>query len=180
MAKYIEQFKSWADTFPADVDALKAVVASNGADNEARRMAAGALGYLVQRMDLIPDWNPGIGVIDDLMVMRVASFLATNGHALGELPAAAEVGVSRMANDADRIAEFLGAGAYDKLKAYCARLSETAVRGRKPADIVDNLEARTALYAEIEDELKKSVPIVVDNPADAELRLKAYLQHKLG
>jgi uncharacterized membrane protein YkvA (DUF1232 family) len=180
VSKHIETFKSWADTFHADVDALKAVVESRGADTESRRLAAGALSYLVTRMDLVPDHNEGIGIMDDIMVLRVCSALASTSHKLGDLPAAAEVSIGRMANQAEAISGFLGAALYDKLKSYCAKLGETAVRGRTPAQIIDEEPARTGLYAEIDDELKRSVPIVVADPEDAELRLKAYLTHKLA
>ena len=44
---------------------------------------------------------------------------------------------------------------------------------------MDDAGLRKSLYVELEDELKKTVPIVVNDPVDAELRLKAYLTHKL-
>ena len=180
MSKHIETFKGWADTFRQDVDALKAVVESTGADEESRRLAAGALSYLVTKMDLVPDHNEGIGIMDDIMVLRVCAQMATTSHELGDLPAAHQVAIGRMANEADKVTAFLGAAIYDKLKQYCSKLGESAVRGRTPAQIIDEEPARTALYAEIDDELKRSVPVVVSDPADAELRLKAYLTHKLG
>jgi hypothetical protein len=45
--------------------------------------------------------------------------------------------------------------------------------------LVEDASARKALYAELDDELKRTVPIVVNDPTDAELRLRAYLTHKL-
>lgn len=74
----------------------------------------------------------------------------------GALPTSAEISLERMANEAEKITGFVGGAIYDKLRAYCARLS-----------------------AELEDELKRTVPIVVNDPVDAEVRLKAYLTHKL-
>jgi uncharacterized membrane protein YkvA (DUF1232 family) len=179
VSKHIETFKGWADSFRQDVDAMKAVVASTGADAESRRLAAGALNYLVMKLDLVPDHNEGIGIVDDVMVLRVCAMLATTSHKLGDLAAAAEVSLGRMANEADAVAAFLGTEQYDKLKAYCAKLGETAVRGRTPAQLVADENLRKQLYVEIDDELKRSVPMVVKDPADAELRLKAYLKHKL-
>jgi hypothetical protein len=129
-------------------------------------------------MDLIPDWNEGIGVIDDVMVLRVCAQL-TQGHERGTLPTPAEISLDRMANEADKITQFLGGPIYDKLKAYCAKLGDQAVRGRTPTQLFEEEAARKALYVEVEDELKKSVPIVIKDPADAELRLRAYLTHKL-
>ncbi|MCW5803770.1 MAG: DUF1232 domain-containing protein [Deltaproteobacteria bacterium] len=175
---HIDVFKSWADTIRQDIDAFKSLLESAKADKESKRLAASALSYMVSRMDLIPDWNEGIGVIDDVMVLRVCAQLSQS-HARGDLPTAAEISLDRMANESERIADFLGVALYDRLKAYCAKAGEQAVRGRTANQLVDDAAARKALYAEVEDELKKSVPIVVNDPTDAELRLKAYLTHKL-
>jgi uncharacterized membrane protein YkvA (DUF1232 family) len=174
---HIDGFKSWAETIRSDVDALKALIESKS-DTHARKLAAAALSYLVSRMDLIPDWNEGIGVIDDVMVLRVCAQLA-QAHGRDELPTQAEVALDRMANQADSIGEFLGGGIYDKLKSYCAKLVDTKVRGRTPQQILDDAAQRKALYVEVEDEIKATVPIVINDPVDAELRLKAYLTHKL-
>jgi uncharacterized membrane protein YkvA (DUF1232 family) len=175
---HIDTFKGWAETIRADIDALKALLESTKADKDSRKLAGAALSYLVSRMDLIPDWNEGIGVIDDVMVIRVCAQL-TQSHERGPLATTAEVSLDRMANEADKIMSFLGGPLYDKLKSYCAKLVEQGVRGRTPAQLLDDAALRKALYAELDDELKKSVPIVVNDPTDAELRLKAYLTHKL-
>lgn len=176
---HIEVFKSWADTIRQDVEAFKALLESTKADEKSRKLAGGALQYLVSKMDLIPDWNEGIGMIDDLMVLRVAAQLAQD-LGRGDLPASAEVSFERLSNEADKIVAFLGGPIYDKLKAHIAKLGEQAVRGRTPAQLVADASLRTTLYGELDDELKKTVPIVISDPADAELRLKAYLTHKLS
>ena len=175
---HIDNFKAWAGTIRQDIEAYKAVLESAKADSHSKKLAAGALGYLVSKMDLIPDWNEGIGVIDDIMVLRVCAQL-TQGHDRGQLPTSAEISLDRMANEADKITEFLGGPLYDKLKSYCSKLGEQKVRNRSAQDIIDEADARKALYTELEDELKKTVPIVISDPVDAELRLKAYLTHKL-
>ena len=175
---HIDVFKSWADTIRQDTDAFKVLLESAKADATSRRLAGAALSYLVSRMDLIPDWNEGIGVIDDVMVLRVCAQL-TQSHERGALPTATEISLDRMANEADRITSFLGGALYDKLRSYCAKLVDQRSRGRTPAQLIDDAAARKALYAEIDDELKKTVPIVINDPTDAELRLKAYLTHKL-
>jgi uncharacterized membrane protein YkvA (DUF1232 family) len=177
VAAHIDVFKGWAETIRQDTDAFKAVLESS-ADARSKRLAAAALSYLVSRMDLIPDWNEGIGVIDDVMVLRVCAQLGQGGRG-GTLPASAEVSLERMANEADKIVAFLGTVIYDKLRAYCAKLVDQAVRGRTPGAIADDAELRKALYAEVDDEIKRTVPIVITDPVDAELRLKAYLTHKL-
>lgn len=177
MGKHIDTFKSWADSIVGDVAALKALVESN-AEPEARRLAAGALGYLVTRLDLVPDHEAGIGALDDVMILRVCAQLAS-GHGTWTVGEEHEISLARMANEAERISDFLGAQAYDRLRSYAAKLSDTTVRGRTPGAIVADERARTALFAEVDDEVKKTVPVVIKDPADAELRLKAYLTHKL-
>jgi uncharacterized membrane protein YkvA (DUF1232 family) len=178
VAAHIDVFRGWADTIRQDIDAFKAVLESPGADASSKRLAAAALSYQVSRMDLVPDWNEGIGVLDDVMVLRVCAQL-TQGFDRGTLPTPAEISLDRMANEADRITAFLGGALHDKLRAYCAKLVDQPVRGRSPAQLADDAAARKALYSEIDDELRRTVPIVLSDPADAEVRLKAYLTHKL-
>lgn len=175
---HIDVFKGWAETIRQDIDAFKTLLESSKADTDSKKLAGAALLYMVSRMDLIPDWNEGIGVIDDVMVLRVCAQL-TATHTRGDLPSSTDVALERMSNEAEKISEFLGGPLYDRLKAYCAKLSEQAVRGRSPVQLVEDAALRKALYTELDDELKKSVPIVVNDAKDAELRLKAYLTHKL-
>ena len=175
---HIDVFKGWADTIRGDVDAYKALLEAPGADDDARKLAAAALTYLVSRMDLIPDWNEGIGVIDDVMILRVVAQL-TRTHDRGVLPATAVASLQRLADESAAIVKFIGAPVYNKLEAYCVRLTDQSVRGRTPTQLVADAEIRNALYLEIDEELKKHGPITIADPADAELRLKAYLTHKL-
>ena len=176
---HIDVFKSWADTIRQDIGAFKALLEAGEADAKARELAGGALQYLVSKMDLIPDWNEGIGVIDDVMILRVAAQLAQD-HAKGDLPASAEAAFERLTNESDAIGKFLGGPVYDKLKAYTAKLGEAKVRNRTPAQLVEDATLRKTLYKELDEELEKNVPIVIKDPADAELRLKSYLSHKLS
>lgn len=174
---HIDTFKSWAETIRQDIDAYKALLESK-ADEHSKKLAGAALLYMVSRMDLIPDWNEGIGVIDDVMVLRVCAQL-TQGHDLASLPTAAQTALARMSNEAEKISDFLGVALYDKLKAYCSKLADVAVRGRTPGALLDDATLRKALGTELEDEIKNTVPIVINDAKDAELRLKAYLTHKL-
>ncbi|HTL39014.1 MAG TPA: YkvA family protein [Kofleriaceae bacterium] len=175
---HIDVFKSWAETIRQDIDAYKALLESGKAEEKARKLAGGALHYLVSKMDLIPDWNEGIGVIDDVMVLRVCASLSQD-YDRGSLSGAAEASLERMANQSDKIKEFLGGPIYDKLKAYCAKLNELKVRNATPATLMEDEAARKSLYVALDEELEKTVPIVINDPKDAELRLKSYLTHKL-
>ena len=175
---HIDVFKSWAETIRQDMDAFKALLESGKADEKARKLAGGALSYLVSKMDLIPDWNEGIGVIDDVMVLRVCAALSQD-LSRGSLPTSAEAALERMANQSEKITEFLGGPIYDKLKQYCSKLGDLKVRGATSTELIADEAARKSLYVALDEELEKTVPIVINDPADAELRLKAYLTHKL-
>jgi uncharacterized membrane protein YkvA (DUF1232 family) len=175
---HIDVFKSWAGTIRQDIDAFKTLLESTKADEKARRLAGGALSYLVSKMDLIPDWNPGIGVIDDVMVMRVCAVLSADFDR-GELPGASEATFERMSNEAEKIQEFLGGALYDKLKAYSAKLGDLKVRGKSVGDLISDTKAREAFYKTVEEEVSNNVPIVISDPNDAEIRLKSYLSQKL-
>ncbi|MCA9676616.1 MAG: DUF1232 domain-containing protein [Kofleriaceae bacterium] len=179
MSKHIQIFKGWAETLRQDADAMKALVESADADEEARKLAAASLSYLVTRMDLVPDWSEGIGALDDVMVLRVCAALVS-GHALGSLPSSAEIDLGRMGNDVEKIYDFLGGELLGKLKSYCVKLTESTVRGRTPGVILTDDAARAALYADVEEEIKRSGVVVIADADDAELKLKAYLTHKLG
>jgi uncharacterized membrane protein YkvA (DUF1232 family) len=175
---HIDVFKSWAETIRQDIDAFKTLLESEKADDKARRLAGGALAYQCSKMDLIPDWNEGIGVIDDVMVLRVCASLSQDFDR-GGLPSASEASLDRMTNQADKIQEFLGGPIYDKLKAYCAKLGDLKVRGKTVGDLMEDATARETFYKMLDEELEKTVPIVVNDPKDAELRLKSYLTQKL-
>ena len=175
---HIDVFKGWAETIRQDIDAFKTLLESSKADAASKKIAGAALLYMVSRMDLIPDWNEGIGVIDDVMVLRVCAAL-TQDHERGTLPTQADAALERMANQAESISAFLGGPLYDKLKVYCTKIGETPVRGTTVAQLLEDEPARKSLYQALQEELEKTVPIVVNDPTDAELRLKAYLTHKL-
>jgi uncharacterized membrane protein YkvA (DUF1232 family) len=174
----IEAIESWVEALPGDVEVVKAVLEADGAHREARKLAAAALGYLVTRMDLIPDWNETIGVIDDTMVLRVCMDLAVVYEPL-PLPSDMQLRLARLSNQVDVVKDLLGADLYTKLRRHCTRLVDTAVRGHSPARVVDDAAARTALYAEVAVDLARVPPSSSSRPDDVEPRLRSYLHHKL-
>ena len=86
---HIDVFKGWAETIRQDIDAHKALLENEKASADARKLAGAALSYLVSKMDLIPDWNEGIGVAID--EQRRAGELRRAGVA--HVPALAVLGV---------------------------------------------------------------------------------------
>lgn len=178
MAKYIGKMKGWIENFADDVAVVKKIVEADKASKEARVLCAGALNYLVTRMDLIPDWEETCGVVDDAMILRVAVALGAEKD-LGDLDGGTMQKVGRLCNEAEVIAEFLGPQLYPRLKKYTQDLAQKEVRGRKPASIAEDPKVRKALYQEIEDELRRLPPAPMSDPDQIERTIFNYLEKKL-
>lgn len=175
----MQAFKDWVRNLRADVEVTKEVLESTEADREARKLSAAALSYVVTRMDLVPDWEEPIGVLDDAMVLRVAISLAARYDMDRGLPAATVAALGRLANQVDPIEEFLGEDLFVRFRRHCEKLAEVEVRGRTPSQIVDDQVARDHLYREIADELERAnVGSFADSEALA-VKFKSYLGHKL-
>jgi len=174
----IEVVKQWVETLGDDVAAIKRVIESDRCPEPARRLAAGALNYLVSRMDLVPDWTESIGCIDDVMVLRVCMGLAS-AHGLDDLDAGDLVVIGRLSNDADRLDKILGDEIESKLRKYCERLATQEIRGRKPESILRDPEVRKQLYSEVDDEVRRMPVATFDDGESVALRLRSYLHAKL-
>jgi uncharacterized membrane protein YkvA (DUF1232 family) len=174
----VESFKEWIDSLRQDVEIVKAVVEAPELAAEARRQAACALNYLVTRMDLVPDWEEALGVLDDAFVLRTCLELASS-HELDGVAPSLQVQLARLINEAERVRQFLGEDLYAGLRSHCKRLADTVVRGRTPQLVVDSAEQRQRLYAELDEELARVPAASFADPAALELRFKSYLQHKL-
>jgi uncharacterized membrane protein YkvA (DUF1232 family) len=177
-ANHMERMKQWIDTFADDVATLQKIVTNEKVPREARVMAAGALGYLVTRMDLIPDWEETCGIIDDAMIMRVAIALASEKD-IGDIDGDTMREVGRLANEAEVVHEFLGEDLYPRIKKYTQDLTHTVTRGRLPETVVDDAKARRDLWAEIKDELKALPPAPMTDPDAVARTVRNYLSQKL-
>lgn len=178
MGQHISKMKAWVENFADDVGVVKKIVESDKAHADARAYAAGALNYLVTRMDLIPDWEETCGVIDDAMVLRVAVALGAEKD-LGDLDAATTQKVGRLCNEAEVVHEFLGDALWPRFKKYTQDLATKEVRGRKPASIAADPKARAGLYQEIEEELRRLPPAPMNDPDAVERTIFNYLEKKL-
>jgi uncharacterized membrane protein YkvA (DUF1232 family) len=175
----MEVIESWVEALPGDVEAIKAMLEAEDAHREARKLAAAALCYLVTRLDLIPDWNETIGVIDDTMVLRVCMELAAAYQPMPALADPVRVRLGRLANDVDVIKAFLGPELFVRLRRHCMRAPDIAVHGHSPVRVVDDAEARAALYADVAADLSRMPAASFAQPEQVEPRLRSYLHHKL-
>ena len=181
MSEHIEDIKQWVRSFRGDVEAVKSVVDTETIDDRGRKLAAAALNYLVTRHDLVPDHNETIGMLDDVMVLRVCMRLA-NAYDIDEQIADDDDlrRVTNMMADSATVASLLGDELYGKFTKYCARLTEVAVRGRSPEQIVENEKARKELYEEVERDILRMPAPSFEDADDVMVRFTSYLHHKLN
>lgn len=177
MSEAAKVLKDWLTSFRDDVETAKKVVAAVEVDKSSRRFAAAALNYLVTRMDLVPDWEEGVGILDDAMVLRQCLALAAD-RGLDKLDAMTTAAAGRLGNDVEGIEALLG-DLYGKFKAYCEKLPEQVVRGRTADTIATDAAARATLFVEVDEELSRLPPPKLPDPAQAERVLKSYLHAKL-
>jgi uncharacterized membrane protein YkvA (DUF1232 family) len=173
-SEHLERMRAWIDSFPADVAAVQRLVDDEKASTEARLLGAAAVNYLVTRLDLIPDWEEACGILDDAMVLRVAMALIAEPD-LDPL----DVGVHRLANEAEGVQAFLGPDLYPRFKHYVRELGHAVVRARAPRVIVDDARQRKALWSEVEDELKRVPPAPIRDPDRIARVVRNYLSQKL-
>lgn len=183
MSEHIAALAKWALDWRKDVEALQRALAADEAVPSVRRYAAAALNYVVSKMDLVPDWEPAVGLFDDLMILRVCAAQALESIGAddgdGGLDAATSADLGRLANQADLVREFLGAELHDKLRAYCEEQTRAGVRGRTPEQLMTDAKARAQLFAEVDAQVAGAGKVEIADQAHAAVRLKAYLGHKL-
>ncbi len=180
MSTHVENFKEWISTIREDIGLLEFIVSTDSIERDARTYAAAALNYLVTRMDLVPDWEESIGILDDAMVLRICVELASqNGLDSGLEDADHIVALGRLVNEVKVVADFLGKEMHSDLREYCVKLTDAEVRGRGTATILESEEERTKLFAEVDADLKRLPPASFSDPDAIELKFKSYLKHKL-
>lgn len=180
MADHISQLIEWAKNWRDDIDALKKVVSADKADKTVRRYAAAALNYVLSKMDLIPDWEPSLGLLDDVMVMRICAAHATKSASADEgLDDRTSLHFHRLANEEERIADLLGPLLHGKLRAYTDKVLLQAVRQRTPDTIVGDKAVRARVFDEVDEVVRAAPPVQAGDPAELERKLKTYLQAKL-
>ncbi len=178
--KFAKTVREWVGSIREDVETLKAVVeAGDKVDKDARKFAATGLNYLITRFDLVPDHEPTIGIIDDVMAVRVCASLATDHNADEGLDADTMVDLARLANEADKIRTFLDPELAAKFKKNVERRVDEPVRKRTPELLVNDAEAQKRMLEEVDEELLR-MPAASFGDAEAVLReLSSYLQAKL-
>lgn len=181
MSEHVDAFREWVGTIREDVETLEAIIDNEEIAADARQYAAVALNYLVTRMDLVPDWEESMGVLDDVMVIRICTELASQrGLDAGLSDSKHVVAVGRLTNEISVIDDFLGDALAADLRKHVARLVDTSVRGRGVKTILEDKTERAKLYEEVADDLRRMPAAPFDDFDTLSVKFKSYLKHKLS
>jgi uncharacterized membrane protein YkvA (DUF1232 family) len=138
------------DGFPMDVGRVRAALADNGTPPEARALLVGGLNYVLDSWDMFPDHYPGIGVVDDALVLRAVAHLAV-------AQGAAHRGLAQLAGEIASVRALLG-GLSDRFERLCGGLRDRVVRGRTAAAVLAVAETRALFEADMNRLAKRHQP----------------------
>lgn len=179
MPETMNHFREWTSTLREDVETLKRVIEAENAERDARRYAAAGLNYLLTRMDLVPDWEDSIGILDDVLVIRALADLAIQKGVDEVVTTEVQIELARLTNEVDIGRKWLGEDLWGKFCKHAAAMVDQSVRGRSPSILVDDTDARSAAYKELEEHIKGLPAHSFANAEEIELKFKSYIQHKL-
>ena len=169
-SRCLDAFPAWLRSLAEDALGLSSVVADEGAPEQLRRGAAGALSYLFKSLDLIPDGIEDLGFLDDAFVFRVAARMASHGETVP--------GLEKLAHDAALVSDFLGAD-YPRLERFVASLGTVVVRGRAVDDIVATPSVAASLVGDVRGWAASYVVPSFGRDAKNLVKLRAFLSKKL-
>jgi uncharacterized membrane protein YkvA (DUF1232 family) len=180
MSQGAESLRKFVQSYTHDVHDILQLAEDENLPRGARRQAIAALNYALMSLDLIPDWEPVIGVCDDAAILRVAMASLVDSDA-GELPMEQMTTLGRLANEADTVHTILGDALYDALRRYVTQLGDLAILGRKPDMILADYRMFTAWKREIEGLLKEFRPDLnpLEDPEKVVRDFLSYLRAKL-
>ena len=72
----LEKLKFWAQTIKADVIALYIAIRDKRTPLLPKMIAVGVVAYALSPIDLIPDFIPVLGYLDDLLILPVGTMIA--------------------------------------------------------------------------------------------------------
>lgn len=170
----------WLQSLSSDIQTLREALLDRHVPPAAKRLIVSAMGYGLRALDLVPDQIAGgAGLADDCFVLRVAAELVMR-HRIDNLPLPTLQKLSRLANDAATVRDFLGVEGYAALEAFVEKLPEQEFRGRTADQVISDEIIRGQFMREVADGQKDfKAPAELD-PTRLESEVRTYLLTKLG
>jgi uncharacterized membrane protein YkvA (DUF1232 family) len=173
----IDVFNDWINTLPQDARAMRAALEAEKTPREAKRHLVGGLSYILRKIDIVPDYLTGVGLVDDAAVLRIACQLAQQSG-LGELSAELANPVEALAGATAPLESYLG-DLHPKLVEFVKALPDETVRGRTADKVLDDQEAYKQFMRELDDELNAYSPQAIADPDRAAREIKSFFKAKL-
>lgn len=148
----LQKLDPWVKNLAEDTQVMRRALDSSDITREAKRFILGGLSYMLRKVDIIPDYLGGIGVLDDAAVMRVTAKLALDAGVPN-----ADVAFARLAAD-DTLVRELFADMYDTFVNYVRKLPEERIRNRNADHILDEEGCLEQFDRELEDEIRGYTP----------------------
>lgn len=174
----IDLFNTWIDTLADDAGSLRAAAMADETPQDAKRLLVGGLSYLLRKIDIVPDYLTGVGVVDDAVILRTAAKLAVDAG-LGSLEDGAATRLTELAKSLDAMGDYLG-DLQDKLVAFTEALPGETVRGRTADTVLDDESARQQFLRELKDELDGYEPKHIEDAERAARELLSFFKAKLN
>lgn len=174
----IDLFNTWIDTLTDDAASLRDAAMADGTPQDAKRLLVGGLSYLLRKIDIVPDYLTGVGVVDDAVILRTAAKLAVEAG-LGSLEDGAASRLSELAQSLDAMGDYLG-DLEDKLVAYVKDLPGETVRGRTADTVLEDKGVREQFLRELKDELSGYEPKHIEDAERASRELLSFFKAKLN
>ncbi len=169
----LDSFPAWLRALAEDTRELSVLLETTEL-TMVRAAAASALTYLTKSLDLIPDGLEELGYLDDAFVLRVAAACVP----LEEREQEPSGVVSRLAADAELIAQFLGDD-YARLTEFVAGLASLSARGHSVEQLLSEPEARAALAQEVRHWADGYPPPNFTRDTKSLVKVRAFLRAKL-
>lgn len=137
--EFLEIFRAWLVRLPKDAELMSEALIDEGLSREAKIALASGLNYLFKSLDLIDDGILALGLLDDAFVLRLVA---------AYLPDQSPESLGALRKEGETAKEFLGELA-PRFHRYLESLVDIRVRGREPAEIVDDPELTAEFLGEV-------------------------------
>jgi uncharacterized membrane protein YkvA (DUF1232 family) len=174
-----KHFPRWIQSLADDVRQLAAVIARADAPWRMRVALVGAVNYMFRSLDIIPDWFPALGFVDDAMILRTGAAMAAHVDA-GELAGDEMQALYRLSNEADLVKELLGEELNGKFVKYVEELPSKDVRGRNAEAVLKTETELKNFLAEVESFAKDYKPSAYASDVRYPEKIRLFVSGKLG
>lgn len=169
----LQAMDQWVKNLAEDAIEMRKAIDSDDISRDAKKYIIGGLAYLLRKVDIIPDYMGGIGVLDDASVMRVAVKMALDSGA----PSATDA-LKKMGEEAELVKVALEEF-YDKFENYVKGLPIEKIRNRNADTILDEPGSLDQFDRELEDETRGYKPKPLAQNTRTLRELKSFIKSKV-